>query len=73
MPSAAALDGPLALLLGPLSGAGVAVHFLGVVGNPYRFTVKPMALLLPDAVATATFTAPYLAFGGTLHLICASL
>ena len=42
-------------------------------GNPYRFTVKPMALLLPDAVATATFTAPYLAFGGTLHLICASL
>jgi hypothetical protein len=35
----------------------------------YRFTVKLMALLMPAVVFTVTFTAPYLAFVGTLHTI----
>ena len=38
-----------------------------------RFTVKLRALLVPPAVVTATCTAPYLAFAGTLHLICVAL
>ena len=35
--------------------------------------MKLTALLVPPAVVAATFTAPYLAFAGTLHLICVSL
>ena len=41
--------------------------------GPYRFTLKLKALLLPAVVVTVTFTAPYVAFAGTLHLICVSL
>ena len=40
---------------------------------PYRFTVKLTALLVPAVVLTVTFTAPYLAAAGTLHLICVAL
>ena len=43
------------------------------VAGRYRFTVKLMALLVPAAVVTVTCTAPYLAFAGTLHLICVAL
>ena len=41
--------------------------------GPYRFTLKLKALLLPAVVVTVTFTAPYVAFAGTLHLICVPL
>ena len=37
--------------------------------RPYRFTVKPTALLVPAKVVTVTFTVPNLAVIGTLHLI----
>ena len=39
------------------------------VERAYRFTVKFTALLVPSAVVTVTFTLPYLADFGTLHLI----
>jgi hypothetical protein len=39
----------------------------------HRFTVNPRKLLLPAAVVTQTFSAPYGARAGTLHLICPAL
>ena len=42
-------------------------------GDPYRFTVKFLALLVPAPVFTVTFTLPYLALAGTVHLICVAL
>jgi hypothetical protein len=42
-------------------------------GAPYRFTVNRLALLLPIAVVTVTFTLPSLAFAGTRHVTRLSL
>ena len=53
--------------------AGVGVSPFGLDSGPYRLTVKLMALLLPAVVVTVTLTVPYLAFVGTLHLICLAL
>ena len=63
---------PTHALSANLTCEGVGVPRQGAV-DPYRFTVKPKALLVPAPFVTATFTSPYWARVGTLHLIRVAL